>query len=143
MTQLDPIDIVQPLQDNCPLFARRVFESINGDVDISTHNTPLALVYVTEDSSTDNPLVTAVSQRHHYKIAVKIAVRKTADKDDRLGYDNSRLLRDCRMEVIDALVGLIPNGCDYPVLHDSGELSSHGLLHFWTVNFTTADYLRP
>ena len=138
----DPVEIVNLLRDECPTLCG-VHESIDGDVDIETLATPLALVYTVEDSSRDNTMMTGcVSQEHDDFIEVKIAVRKTITRTDRTGLSNARTLRDCKSEVMNAIVGFIPTFTSYAMTHVNGRPETKGDIRFWTYKFKATDYLR-
>ena len=138
----DPVEIVNLLRDECPTLCG-VHESIDGDVDIESLITPLALVYTVADSSRDNTMMTGcVSQQHDNFIEVKIAVRKTISRNDRVGLANALILRDCQTEVMNAIVGFIPTFTSYAMTHISGRAETKGDIRFWIYQFKATDYLR-
>ncbi len=134
---------IEQLKTECPIFEGRVFETIENDnAALEFYASPLALVYVSGDNAESSASNLGINQLHHYQITVKTVVRKTVDKNDRLNACDSRLMRACRLEILNALLGWMPDDCSQPVEHLNGKLSMNGDLLLWTDNFITNDYLR-
>jgi hypothetical protein len=143
ITLINPALWQARIESECPIFDGRVLETLDDDaLALDFIGMPAVLIYLTSDSSEPSPLVNLTRQKHSYVMAIKIAIRKTSNKTDRLSSADSSLIRTCRLELMQALVGWTPSDCDAAIEHIGGSLSKKDDLYFWTDEFAAFDYLR-
>lgn len=139
---LDLSPIVTALQSQCPLFAGRVYETIEtNDAALEMFESPSAMVYLSNDASADNQSISGVVQEHSNGISIKILVRKSLTPNDLLNNSDAQQIRLCRQQVFEALLGVVPNGAKTPLVHQSGQLTEKTRYLLWTDLFTTNDFL--
>jgi hypothetical protein len=140
---LDPAHWVTRIQAQCPAFAQRVHESIDIDPErLSLHGTPMALVHTAADDSQPSRGRDAIEQIHDYQMAVKTVVRKTYSQSDLTHSQDAQLIRACRQELFNGLLGWLPPDAKQRVQHINGKQSEKGDFLIWTDLFTTRDLLR-
>ncbi len=139
---LDLSQIVTTLQSQCPLFAGRVYETIEtNDAALEMFESPSAMVYLSSDASGNNLSISNVVQEHTNGISIKIVVRKSLTPNDLLNNSDAQQIRLCRQQVLAALLGMVPVGAQTPLLHQSGQLTEKNRYLLWTDLFNTDDFL--
>lgn len=132
---------VGEIKDFCPIF-NTVLETIIMSYDnLDFYETPMALIYMVGDNSKPNPLMNSISQYNKNEVCVEIAIRSTVNQNDRLNNYDSKLIKECRLQVLNALIGWTPLDCDAPVEHSTGELLIKDNFIIWKDTFTTSNYL--
>lgn len=115
---------VNRLKALCPSFAERVFLTIpDPHLAIDQHLSPVAFVYVEQEQSENNKIITGFRQVLTATIAVEIVIRRTATSADPYSENDTLILNECRNEVFAALIGWLPSDDANPVAHELGQLS--------------------
>lgn len=125
ITLIDLSAWVTQLKNNTTVFSGRVFKAI-ADVDLSIDKlqSPVAFVYLTEDVADETRLGNSamIRQKLLSSISVEIHIRRTATSVDQSHVAAVDLIRTCRTDVFNALIGWKPPDCIKPVQHDNGKL---------------------
>jgi hypothetical protein len=142
ITLLDLTPIVDKLKTDCTLLQNRAFETVaNNDAAYELFGSPAAFVYLANDASEPNAVISSVLQSHAMSIAVKTTVRKTQSLTDRLNTADAATLRTIRQQQLNALLGFKPVGAEKPLEHASGELTETERYLVWIDLYNTHDYL--
>lgn len=140
---LDPAHWVARIKAECPLYEQRVYESLTvNDGAVQLLGAPLAAVSVVEEESQPSIARDSAVQPHENRLAVKTAIPKTYNREDRLNGADALLIRQCRTELLTALLGWLPPDAKGRVEHVKAELSELNESWVWTDLFTTKDQLR-
>jgi hypothetical protein len=139
---IDLSDWVAQLKNNTSAFSDRVFKSIpDVDLNIDRLQSPVAFVYLSEDASDDTRLgnnVAHIRQKLLATVTVEIHIRRTASATDQSHESAVDLIRTCRTDVFNALVGWKPPDCIRPAQHDKGKLlKKDPRVIKWLDTFTT------
>lgn len=143
ITLLDPAHWVTRIKAGCPIFQQRAFESLDINLTaLDLHEPPFVLVHVAGDESQPSMIRDSVTQIHENQVAVKTVVRKTYKSTDHLGGTDARLIRLCRIELLNGLLGWIPPDGTKRVEHVSGELIEKDDFLIWKDLYQSRDILR-
>lgn len=127
----------------CDLYRSAIWTIEDDDRDISSVETPAAFVYEKNNASEPNELITATSQQMTVTVAVETVLRTQADKSNKHQQVIAQLQRDCRTELLNALVGWISADCITQIEHVNGEQTKRDdKKMIWTDVFKTEFYLR-
>ncbi len=107
----------------CPSFESRFFQTLPADdLLIDRHQSPVGFIYVVDDQSDDNQLLTEVRQIMTSSVTIETLVRRTATRDDLFNSIDSDTLRQSRSEIFNALIGWLPNEATCAVIHKNSQL---------------------
>jgi hypothetical protein len=146
ITLIDLSAWVTQLKNNTTVFSTRIYKSIP-DVDLSIDKlqSPVAFVYLSEETSDDTRLGNSamIRQKLLSSVTVEIHIRRTATAADQSHEAVVDLIRTCRTAVFNALVGWKPADCIKPVQHDSGKLlKKDPRVIKWVDTFTTESIIQ-
>lgn len=143
ITLLDLSTIVDRLKAECPLLQNRAFETVaSNDAALELYGSPAAFVYLANDASEPNVILSGLVQAHSNGIAIKLSQRKTQTLTDHTNASDAQQLRLLRQQVLTALLGFKPTGAEKPLEHVSGELTETDRYLVWTDTVSTQDYLN-
>ncbi len=130
------------IKTQAPLFENRVFKTIPGDeLQIDRQQSPTAFIYFSSDSSSENTLLTEISQQMNVSVTVEIILRRTATLSDQFNEADGDNIRLYRQELINALLGFFPDDSASPMEHSNGTLIKEKKLIKWVEVFNTDTYL--
>lgn len=137
---------VTQLKSECPLLCERVFESLD-DVEtalsaVTFYGSPLVILSFDSDSAEPCQLTTYTRQQHHNRVLVRLLVQQTKNQSDRLSNLSARLVRDCRQEILTALIGWCPIDGVEPVHYSAGKQARQGDVLIFDHFFMITDYLE-
>jgi len=138
---MDIVPIIARIQSQCPLL-----RSVGGAAEFTDaslalkHQLPAAFVLPLSDDPQPNRLDNGISQRVNRRFGVVLAVKNLRDASGAAALSD---LVPLRSQLIDALLGWVPDGLTDPCEYAAGrllELSQQVL--WWQDDFLTAFYLR-
>ena len=102
-------------------------------------------MYLSDDASDDTRLGNnaMIRQKMLSTVTVEIHIRRTASKTDQSNEAAVDLIRTCRTDVFNAMVGWKPDDCIKPVQHDAGKLLKKDPRTIrWQDSFTTESIIQ-
>jgi hypothetical protein len=143
ITLIDLSHWVARLKAECPTLSLRVFKTIpDNDLTIDQHESPVAFIYLSGDTSGENNLINRTRQRMLSSVTVELVVRRTATHTDKFNESAANTIKQCRTEIFNALVGWQAPDIANPVEHSHGELiKKDSKLLKWVDTFNCDIYL--
>lgn len=139
---LDLNHVVNRLKAQCPRLENRVYQTVEtNEAALEMFGDPAAFVYLAGDQSESNQLLSGVLQAHGNGIAVRLSVRKSATRTDRLNGADAESIRQCRQEILTALLGWKIPGAQTRLEHSTGSLTEKDRYLLWADTFNTTDHL--
>lgn len=146
ITLIDLSAWVTQLKAHTTAFSTRIYKSVpDVDLAIDKLQSPVAFVYLSEESSDETRLGNnaMIRQKLLSSVTVEIQIRRTATASDQSSEAVVDLIRTCRTDVFNALVGWKPADCIKPVQHDSGKLlKKDPRVIKWVDTFTTESIIQ-
>lgn len=146
ITLIDLSEWVMQLKNHTTAFSTRIYKAIP-DVDLSIDKlaSPVAYVYLSDDVSDETRLGNnaMIRQKLLSSVTVEIHIRRTATATDQSSEAVVDLIRTCRTDVFNALVGWKPADCIKPAQHDTGKLlKKDPRVIRWVDTFTTESLIQ-
>ena len=146
ITLIDLSAWVTQLKSHTTAFSTRIYKAIpDVDLAIDKLQSPVAFVYLSEETSDETRLGNnaMIRQKLLSSVTVEIQIRRTATVTDQSHEAVVDLIRTCRTDVFNALVGWKPADCIKPVQHDSGKLlKKDPRVVKWVDTFTTESLIQ-
>lgn len=146
ITLIDLSAWITQLKNNTSVFSTRIYKSIpDTDLSIDKLASPVAYVYLSEETSDETRLGNnaMVRQKLLSSVTVEIHIRRTATATDQSHEAVVDLIRTCRTDVFNALIGWKPADCIKPAQHDTGKLlKKDPRVIRWVDTFTTESIIQ-
>jgi hypothetical protein len=146
ITLIDLSAWVTQLKNNTTAFSGRIYKAIpDADLSIDRLQSPVAYIYLSEETSDETRLGNSamIRQKLLSSVTVEIHIRRTATAADQSSEAVVDLIRTCRTDVFNALVGWKPADCIKPAQHDSGKLlKKDPRVIRWIDTFTTESLIQ-
>lgn len=142
LLQLSPW--VEHLIETCETLDGRIYATIpDDDLSILRHESPSAFVYLSGDDTSENDMINSVRHQLTVNVSIDIIIRRAVSINDYYGVADTETLRECRAEILDALLGWRPPDAAKRIAFAGGALKSkEKRVIKWTDNYTTRIILQ-